>query len=215
VVPDVNPQRAYNSDGRRRRAAANRTAVLDAAHQAFLEHGYAAASVPAIAAAAGVSAEFVYKAFGAKPALLKTVFDRSIAGDDQPVPLQDRPDIQRLAALTDTSAVLDGYAQFLGQVQVRVAPVHLLARSAAAADPAAAPILEQMNAERLAGMAAMATQLLRLGHVRNGLGRDEVRDILWTFNSPEIYELLVLQRGWSVTRYVEFVRDSLKAALLA
>jgi AcrR family transcriptional regulator len=215
VVSTVNPRRNYTSNGRLRRAAANRTAVLDAAQRAFLQDGYAAVSIPAIASAAGVSAEFVYKAFGAKPALLKTVFDRTVAGDDEPRPLQQRPEIQRLAALTDTSAVLEGFAEFLGHVQVRVAPVYLLARDAAAADAAAAPILEQMNTERLAGMNAMATQLMRLGQLRTGLTRARVRDILWTFNSPEIYELLVLRRGWNVRRYVEFVQHNLRATLLA
>jgi AcrR family transcriptional regulator len=214
VAVKVNTRRAYNSDGRQQRAAANRRAVLDAALQAFLEHGYAAASIPAIAAAAGVSPEFVYKAFGAKPAVLKTLFDRSVAGDDEPLTVQERPDVKRLAALTDAGDVLDGYAEFLGSVQVRVAPVYLLARDAAAADPAAAPVLEQMNAERLTGMTAMAAQLVRLGQVRAEVTRTEVRDILWTLNSSELYELLVLRRGWSVDRYVGFVRRNLRASLL-
>jgi hypothetical protein len=147
--------------------------------------------------------------------LLKTIFDRAVAGDDEPLTVQERPDVRRLAALTDASAVLDGYAEMLGGIQVRVAPVYLLAREAAAADPAAAPMLEQMNSERLAGMSAMAAQLVRLGHLRTGLTRSEVRDILWTFNSSEIYELLVLRRGWKVRKYVQFLQHNLKAALLA
>lgn len=211
----VNSSRSYNSEGRRRRAAGNRRAVLDAAQRAFLETGYAATSIPSIASEAGVSAEFVYKAFGAKPALLKAVFDRSVVGDDEPVSMQDRPDVRRLAALADARAVLDGYTRFLGQVQQRVAPVYLLARAAADADPAAAPILEQMANERLAGMGAMAAQLVRLGGLADGLDADQVRDILWTLNSSELYELLVLQRGWTVDRYVEFIRGQLVAALLA
>lgn len=212
---DVNPRRAYNRDSRLQRAAASRATVLDAARQAFIQRGYAAVSIPAIAKSAGVSSEFVYKAFGAKPELLKAVFDRSVTGDDEPAALQERPDIRRLAALTDPAAVLDGYADLLGTVQARVAPVYLLARDAAAADPAAAPVLEQMNAERLAGMGAMARHLVQLGQLRHGLDHGEVRDLLWTFNSSEIYELLVVRRGWELGRYVEFVRHALKAALLA
>lgn len=211
----VKGRRAYNSNGRQQRAAANRAAVLDAARNAFLEHGYAAVSVPAIAAAAEVSPEFVYKAFGAKPALLKAVFDRSVVGDDEPVAMQDRPDVRRLAALDDPRAVLDGYAQLLGRVQERVAPVYLLARDAAAADPATtAAILEQMRGERLLGMTAMAGQLVRLDGLRDGLTQDEVRDILWTLNAPEVYELLVLHRSWPLERYVGFVRHQLRSALL-
>ncbi len=215
MTDPVKPRRPYNSNGRRQRAASTRAAVLDAAQNAFVEHGYAAVSIPAIAATAGVSPEFVYKAFGAKPALLKAVFDRSVVGDDEPVAMQDRPDVRRLASLGDAEPVLDGYAEMLGQVQVRVAPVYLLARDAAAADPAAAaPILDQMRTERLLGMTAMAEQLIRIGGLRDGLTQDEVRDILWTLNSPEIYELIVLRRGWAIDRYVEFVRGNLRSTLL-
>jgi AcrR family transcriptional regulator len=214
VPSDVKPRRAYNSENRLKRAAANRAAVLDAAARAFLEDGYAAVSIPTIAKLAEVSPEFIYKAFGAKPELLKAMFDRSVAGDDEPIAIQQRPDVRRLAELTDAADVIDGYADFLATVQVRVAPVYLLARDAAAADPAAAPVFEQMNAERLAGMGAMARQLVRLKQLRKGLKPDEVRDVLWTYNSPEIYDLLVLRRNWSIRRYSAFIRQALRAALL-
>ncbi len=210
----VNPRRAYNSAGRLARAAANRTRVLDVAHRAFLEHGYAQVSIPAIAGEAGVSPELVYKAFGAKPQLLKALFDRSVVGDDEPVAVQDRPAIQRMAAMTDAAAVLDAYAEFAGNVQQRVAPVYLMARDAAAADSAAAPIVEQMDAERLSGMSALAAQLVRLGSLRDGLTHEKIRDTLWALNASALYELLVLQRQWTQEEYVEFVRHSLKAMLL-
>ena len=43
---------------------------------------------------------------------------------------------------------------------------------------------------------------------------DEARDLLWTYNSPELYELLVLQRGWTPQRYGRWLADALTAALL-
>jgi hypothetical protein len=39
------------------------------------------------------------------------------------------------------------------------------------------------------------------------------RDVLFTYNSIELYEVLVLQRGWSNARYGRFVSDALVAAL--
>lgn len=211
---DVNQRRGYNSSGRRERAAATRAAVLDVAQRAFLEHGYAGVSIAALAKEAGVSAELIYKAFGPKPQLLKALFDRSVVGDDQPIAVLDRPEIRRMAAMTDAVAVVDNYVTFAGGVARRVAPVYLMARDAAAADPAAAPVVEQMDAERLSGMDALAAQLLHLGGLRAGLTRPTVRDILWTLNAPELWDLLVRRRGWSHAAYVEFVRDSLRAALL-
>jgi AcrR family transcriptional regulator len=211
----VNPrQRSYDSSGRRQRAAATRAAVLEAARAAFLERGYAAASIPAIAQAAGVSAELVYKAIGPKPALLKAVFDTSVTGDDEPVEMQQRPAILRMKAMTDTAQILDAYAEVAVGVMTRLVPIYRLARDAAAADPAAGSVLAQMNSERLTGMTAMATQLTGLGELKPELSRNAVRDILWTYNSPELYELLVLNRGWSADRYVDFLRDALRAAIM-
>jgi hypothetical protein len=71
-----------------------------------------------------------------------------------------------------------------------------------------------MNAERLDGMTAMAAHLTSHDDLRPSLTEAEVRDILWTYNSPELYELLVLERGWPAERYVHFLRDALTSALL-
>jgi AcrR family transcriptional regulator len=211
----VNPsQRGYDSSGRRRQAAATRAAVIDAARSSFLEHGYAAASIPAIARAAGVSAELVYKTIGPKPALLKAVIDTSVTGDDEPVALQERPAILRLKAMTDTAQILDAYAEVAVQVMTRLAPIYRLGREAAAAEPAAGTVVAQLNSERLTGMTAMAAQLTSLGELKPELTKAEVRDILWTYNSPELYELLVLNREWSTNRYLQFLREALRAAFL-
>ena len=43
---------------------------------------------------------------------------------------------------------------------------------------------------------------------------DAATDVLWTYSSPELYELLVLRRGWSVERYGRFIADAMIAALL-
>jgi len=44
----------------------------------------------------------------------------------------------------------------------------------------------------------------RLGQhtgVRSGLTVEQVRDVLWTYSSPELCDLLVVQRGWTIDRY--------------
>jgi AcrR family transcriptional regulator len=212
----VNPaRRSYDSSGRRRQAAAARAAVIEAARAAFLQRGYAAASIPAIAQSAGVSAELVYKTIGPKPALLKAVFDTSVTGDDEPIALQERPAILGMKAMTDTAQILHTYAEMVVGVLTRLTPIYRLARDAAAAEPAAGTIVAQLNHERLVGMTAMAAQLMALGQLKPGLTQAETRDILWTYNSPELYELLVVHRRWSTERYRQFLRDALPSALLA
>jgi AcrR family transcriptional regulator len=210
----VKPRRRYDSRGRQEQAGRSRWAMLQAARRLFLDRGYAATTMPAIAAAAGVSVQSVYKAFGNKPALLKAVFDVAIAGDDEPVPVLQREALGRVRAEPDPYRKLSLYGEFVAEVTPRHVPIQLLARAAATADPEAAGVWDQLQAERLAGLTLFARALHQDGHLRPGVSVDEARDLLWTYNSPELYELLVLRRGWTPQRYGRWLADALTAALL-
>jgi AcrR family transcriptional regulator len=214
MSPPVKPRRRYDSRGRQEQAGRTRWAMLQAARRLFLDQGYAATTMPAVAAAAGVSVQSVYKAFGNKPALLKAVFDVAIAGDDEPVPVLQREALGRVRAEPDPYRKLSLYGEFVAEVTPRHVPIQLLARAAATADPGAAGVWDQLRAERLAGLTLFARALHQDGHLRPGVSVDEARDLLWTYNSPELYELLVLQRGWTPQRYGRWLADALTAALL-
>lgn len=211
---DVKPRRRYDASGRREQARRSRLAVLEAARRSFLEHGYAGTTVAGVAAAAGVSVETVYKAFGNKPALLKSVFDVSVAGDDEPVSLVQRDRVRSINEEPDARRKLELYGEHLLETAPRSVPVQLVVRAAAAADPAAADVWENLLAERLTGMTMFATHLHEGGHLRADVSLEEARDVLWTFISTEVYELLVIRRGWTPERYVRWVVRSLSAALL-
>jgi hypothetical protein len=73
---------------------------------------------------------------------------------------------------------------------------------------------DQMLAERLTGMTHFARELHERGQLRPDVSLEEARDVLWTFISVELYDLLVLQRGWTNERYGRFIADALIAALL-
>src|SRR5512133_86657 len=87
----VNPSRRYDSPRRREQAAATRRAILDAAERLFADRGYAATSVPTIAAEAGVAVKTVYVAFATKAGVLHALWDNRLGGDDQPVSVLERP----------------------------------------------------------------------------------------------------------------------------
>lgn len=214
MTSPVKPRRQYDARGRREQARRTRWTVLEAARRLFLAQGYAATTITAIAAEAAVSVETVYKAFGNKAGLLKSVFDVSIVGDDEPVPLAQRERIRRLQAEEDPRRKLAMYGEHLSETSWRSVPVQLLVRAAAASDPAAAAVWEDMSAERLSGMAEFARHLHDGGHLRLDVSADEARDVLWTYNSAEVYELLVMKRGWSPERYGRWIADALIAALL-
>ncbi len=214
MIDSVKPRRRYDSARRQEQARENRRAVLAAAQRIFLERGYAATTVGAIAAEAGLSVETVYKAFGSKPGLVKAVVDVAIVGDDEPVPMVQRERVRRIEAEPNARRKLAMYGEHLAESAPRRVPVELLVRAAAASDPGAAGVWDQLEAERLAGMALFARHLDDGGHLRPGVSADEARDVLWTYNSPELYSLLVLRRGWTAPRYGRWVADALAAALL-
>jgi AcrR family transcriptional regulator len=210
----VKPQRPYDSSRRQEQARLNRLAVLDAARRLFLEHGYAATTMSAVAADAGVSVETVYKAFSNKPGLVKAVFDVAIVGDDEPIPMMQREFVQRNQAEPDPRKKLIGYGAHLAEVAPRACPIQLVVRAAAASDAGAADVWEQLQTERLMGMTVFAEHLDEGGHLRKGVSRDEARDVLWAHNSVELWDLLVNQRGWTNARFGTWVGKQLIAALL-
>jgi len=192
----------------------NRARVLSAAGQLFLDKGYAETSMPEIAQVAGVSVQTVYKAFANKATLLKAVFDVSVAGDDDRTPMAEREVIGAIRAEPDATQKIVRYTRHLAEGAHRIAPVQLLARDAAGADSAAARVWAQMRQEMLTAMTYFAADLIDTGQVHAGLAPDEVRDVLWTYHSPELYELLVLQRGWTAERYGRFLGEAMINALI-
>lgn len=210
----VKGPRRYDSTRRQEQARENRGAVLEAARQLFLERGYAATTVGTIAAAAGVSVETLYKAFGNKPGLVKAVVDVAIVGDDEPVPMFERDRVRRMEAETDPRRKLSMYGEHLAESAPRRVPIELLVRAAAASDAGAAGVWDQLEAERLTGMGFFARHLEAGGHLRPGISVEEARDVLWTYNSASVYEMLVMRRGWTPERYGSWVADALAAALL-
>lgn len=210
----VNPRRPYDSSRRQAQADRNRATVLAAARRLFLDLGYAGTTVAAVAAAAGVSVETVYKAFGNKPGLVKAVFDVAIVGDLEPVPLMEREFVRRNIAEPDPRKKLLDYGGHLAGVSARISPVLLIIRDAATSDAGAAGVWADLQQERLTGMTAFAGHLHEGGHLRPGVSAEEARDVLWAHTSVELWDLLVRQRGWSQERFGGWVAGQLIAALL-
>jgi AcrR family transcriptional regulator len=208
----VKTKRHYDSAGRRRQAERSRAKILDAALRLFLEDGYATTTIAAIATAAEVSVETIYKAFGGKAGLVRAIRDRGLAGEG-PRPAPDRSDEMR-ARETDPRRIIANWGTLTMEVAPRVAPILLVVRAAAEADPEVAELREEMEADRLRRMTTNARHLHEAGHLRKEITLRAATDILWTYSSPELYELLVLRRRWSIERYGRFIADAMIAALL-
>jgi AcrR family transcriptional regulator len=211
----VKKKRPYDSRRRKEQARQTREAILDAAGTMFRERGYARTTVAAVAEAAHVSVETVYKAFGDKAHLLKGVFDVAIVGDHAPVPMPQRDLVRRIEAEPDPRRKFEIYGEHLAQAGPRAGPVQLLVRAAGGGDPEVAAVWDQMSSERLRGMTEFARHLYDGGYLHAGVTLEEARDVLWTYNSVELYDLLVVQRGWPPGRYGAWVARALASALLA
>ena len=202
--------RRYDSSGRRAAAHARRQRVLDAAERLLHRDGYAATTVAAIAEESGVSPETVYKSFGGKPGLVRALFDRALEGAG-PTPAETRSDALRH---TDPVTLVSGWARLAAEVAPRGTAVMVLVRAAAASDPQMQQLYVEMDARRLRRMRDNARALAAIGGLREGITVEEAGDVLFAVSSPEMFELLVTRRRWSLERYSRYVRDTITHALL-
>jgi AcrR family transcriptional regulator len=210
--PDVKRRRSYDASRRREQARQNRTRIVETAERLFLRDGYSATTVQAIAAAAGVSADTIYKSFGGKAGLIRAIRDRVLEGEG-PVPAERRSDdIQERES--DPRTIMRAWGGFVAELAPRGSPILLLIRDAAAGDAEVRALRDELDADRLRRMTANARRLRDAGHLRPGISLDHAADILWIYSSPELYELLVLRRGWTPERYGRYVADAMINALL-
>jgi AcrR family transcriptional regulator len=202
----------YPARGRLEQAQRARAAILEAARHAFLESGYAATTIAAVAGEAGVSVETVYKAFGGKAGLVKAIYERALAGRGaRPAP--ERSDAMS-ASSKDGRTIVREWGALTAEVSPLAAPVLLLLRSAAATDPELAPLLAEADQQRLTRMRHNAGVLAERGFLRRGVAVERAADIMWAYTSPELYEVFVLRRGWTPERLGEHIATVLEATLL-
>jgi AcrR family transcriptional regulator len=186
-----------------------RRAVVSAARTLFLESGYTSTTIGAISDVADVPPATVYRLFGSKLGILKAVLDTSIAGDDQPLSIQERPNVAALFAESDPYKLLEGFAAVTAAINQRTSDVYRVLVSAAGSDPGATELLEEMQRQRNEGQSGIARSLARSGSLRDGLHEDIAVDLIHALMSPEIYRLLVVDRGWTTETYQEWLASTL------
>lgn len=209
--PAVKPRR-YDATRRQDAAARTRSRVLDTAEQLLLRDGYAATTVSAIAEAAQVSDVLIYKRFGGKAGLVAEIQRRGLEGAG-PVPAPERSDATA-AGNQPASELLQSWAALATEVTPRTAPIMLLVRDAATTDPELATLHERMTQQRLDRMTINARRLTQHTGTRPELTVNRIRDILWTVTSPELYDMLIQQRGWTLSSYGDFLNATMASQLL-
>jgi AcrR family transcriptional regulator len=189
--------------------------VVDAARTLFLERGYGTTTIEAISALSDVPPATVYRLFSSKSGILKALLDVSIVGDDEAVPLSDRPPVQSLFADPDPKKQLEGFVGIAAQINARTAPIYRILVSAANSDPDAAALLDELTHQRQEGQGKIARSLARAGALRPKLRARDAADIIHALMSPEVYRLLVVDKGWQPARYEQWLTALLVDQLLA
>jgi AcrR family transcriptional regulator len=208
-------KRHYRSGLRAAQAEQTRRSIVSAAARLFVDDGYGATTIDAVAESAGVSRKTVFTAVGGKVDLLKTALDWAVAGDDQPVAVADRPEVRKLLAMDDPVALLTSWARVMVAIDVRVAGLSRVLEIAADGDAAASLLLEEYRRQRLVGARAVVKRLGALQALTDGWSRAEAADVAWLATDPVLLDRLVGIRGWSVGKFEAWLARTLTDQLLA
>jgi AcrR family transcriptional regulator len=213
-VSEVKPRKRYQSTLRSEQARQTRLRILDAGQVLFAERGYGAATVEAIASAAGVATDTVYATFGSKRGILHALMDVRVGGDDRDVAVIDREGAQSVRVETDPNRQLSVFARDIASIIERARPVDDIMRGAAAVDTEIGALRTGLQEERHVNMRAFVGWVAANGPLRNDMGEEDAAAIVWTLTSPEVHRLLRVERGWTAERYVAWLEETLKATLL-
>lgn len=204
----------YDNRQRQQSARATRARVLEAAHASFLRRGFGGTTIRQVADDAGVSQETIYKTFGGKAALLKSVYDVTLAGDDEEVPLAARPEAMAARDAATPAAAATAYAELAQLISSRIDPLLRVLLGARDTDPSLAAFARTTEQERLIGSGFYVRHWDQVGWLRDDITVDEAVDAVWALNSPQPRWLL-LDHGWSEERYTRWLAELIRHAIFA
>jgi AcrR family transcriptional regulator len=210
----VKQTRRYESTLRSEQAEATRRRTLDTAQRLFERDGYTATTVAAIAAEAGVSLKTVYLAFETKSGLLRALWHLLLRGDEEAVPVGERPWFRAVLDEPDPERKLRLNVHNATLVRGRIGRLFKVLRDAAPTEPEIAELWARIQAEFYENQRAVVEDLYKRRALRRGLGVERGADLLWTLNHPDVYLLLVSERGWTPDEHEKWLADLVCSHLL-
>jgi len=207
--------RRYVSPRRREQAAATRRAILEAAQALFERDGYAATTIAAVAREAGVATKTVYLAFETKSGLLRALWHLLLRGDEDDIPIAERAWYRAMLDEPDPARRLAIGARGARTVKERAGGLLRVIRTAASVDADAAALWGRIESDFHTNQMAIVETVHRDGALRRGLGVARATDILWTLNHPDVWHLLVVERGWTPAEWERWFLAAVREQLLA
>jgi AcrR family transcriptional regulator len=214
MVKEHASRRAYNSPRRQQQAAATRRTILEAAERLFLQDGYPATTMEAIAAEAGVSLKTAYLPFSTKSGLLRALWDLRLKSDDADAPVVQHEWFREVLEEPDPVRKLQLNARNSAAAKTRIGGLFRVIRGAAEIDADCGALWRLIQSDFYANQQMIVESIHRGGGLRRGLSVATGTDILWTLNHPDAWMLLAGQRGWSPHAYEAWLAQTSCAQLL-
>jgi AcrR family transcriptional regulator len=208
MTQDVKGGRPYRSPRRQQQAAATRLSILRAAQRLFEVHGYSATTMGAIADEAEVALKTLYLAFESKAKLLRAVWDLALKGDTDDAPVAVRPWYLAVLEEPDPVRKLRRVAEASCGVKRRIGALLGVIRDAAPSDDEIGELWALIQSDFYANQGAIVATLDRSGDLADGLDLARATDLLWTLNHPDVWLLLVGQRGWTPEQFETWLGDT-------
>jgi AcrR family transcriptional regulator len=208
-------KRAYHSSVRAESAGHTRRRIVESAADLFVERGYAGTTIDAVAERAGVSRRTVFTSVGSKVELLKTAWDWAVVGDDDPIPVVDRPEVARMRAERDPETLVELWVDQVMRVGARVEKLAAVLSRAVDADSEAAALQVRIDGERLIGASMFVAGLAGIGGLRPDVSQAEGADMATVLMNPLLVRRLRQDRGWGDDQVRVWLRRLSKASLLA
>lgn len=196
-------KRPYDSTRRRAQAQETQRSILRAAHDLFVAQGYGSTTIAQVAERAQVSPETIYATFRNKATLLHRTWDVTVGGDDEEIAFHERPEVMEVRAEPDLARRLMMHARLSTTTARRMTPFVRSVQGAAASEPSAAKMAEEMGRQRLAGLSVMAREAQATGQLK--VSETECRDIMWAMTDGHLWHQLVEERGWTDEQYAEWL----------
>jgi AcrR family transcriptional regulator len=206
------PRRRYHSPLRVGQAEQTRRRVLEAAFRLFVDRGYAGTTIAAVATEAGVSPETIYQSLGGKRGLLEGVIEMTIAGEDDP-PTADNAWWGAVARFPCARERLQKMVEYNSRILARTCPIHTVIRGAADKEAFAAALGRRLLHNRLTNQTARIREHLG-SDLRQGLSVAEAGQRYCALASPELYQMLTVEFGWTAEQHRTWLTELLESELL-
>src|SRR5207237_6711170 len=205
----VKSRRTYNGTLRTEQAQMTRGRILDAARRLLTRGTYSSVTMEDIATEAGVAYQTVYAVFGTKLKLAQGLIEIGFPHVADALKLFDEVDQS-----ADPEVGLRTAARVSRLIYELCADLLRFMRESG--DPGLLARYRDREEERLVGMVryGLAERLERSGRLRAGISSAEAVAVIWALNGRDQYPQMVFERGWTPSRYEEWLGDTLINTLL-